>query len=98
MIEGEEGAVEFRSRTVRILNWAKLVAVGSFDDTYLQIDTRPDTLTVLDHAAANRWSDIESGSGMWPVPPGPITVEVTAAGATSATRIVLSLEPLYETA
>ena len=65
---------------------------------WVQIDTRPDTLTVLDHAAANRWSDIESGSGMWPVPPGPITVEVTAAGATSATRIVLSLEPLYETA
>ncbi len=65
---------------------------------WVQINTTPTELTVLDHAGVSRWSDIQSGSGMWPVPPGPITVEVTAAGATSATRVVMAIEPRYETA
>jgi CRP-like cAMP-binding protein len=41
-----EDGVEIRHRTVSISDWPKLVEIGDFDPGYLQIDTRPERITL----------------------------------------------------
>lgn len=60
------------------------------------IDTRPEIATVVDETGANRWSELASGSALWPLLPGANTLTVSVTGSTAATAARLTYQPRFE--
>lgn len=70
---------------------------------WLEINTDPDLWEVTDQAGVDRSDDINSGDGnRWqleaPVTEDPIEVTITGTGATSATRVTVTLPQLFHSA
>ncbi len=78
----------------RDLFLSSVLAVGE----WVQVDTNPNRLTIVDHVGRNRWGDLQAGSSLWPLPPGQIRVEVSASGVTPDTRVTVEAQPRFETA
>lgn len=68
------------------------------------IDTRPPSLapdtalTAVDDIGANWWPHLTQFPQLWPLEAGPNRVTLAMPGATSATQILMSLDPAYGTA
>lgn len=92
------GSIELRFTTPageeRGLSLGSVITAGQ----WVRADTTPTRPTVVDETGANRYGDLGPGSGLWPMPPGPVEVEVNVAGATADTLVTLQFEPRYETA
>ncbi|GAA4911230.1 phage distal tail protein [Streptomonospora salina] len=59
----------------------------------ITIDTRPRRKTVRDGTGANRFAELALGSVLWPLRPGPNTVDIVLTGLGTGSRLELSLTP-----
>jgi hypothetical protein len=71
--------------TGAVLNWTGSLAAGQ----EMVIDTRLGAKSVTDDSGANRYSGLVAGSSLWALEPGVNDVELTVAGAGTATRLEL---------
>ncbi|WP_160050784.1 phage tail domain-containing protein [Nocardiopsis sp. FR4] len=68
------------------------------DGEAVTIDTRPRRKSVRDHNGANAFRHLRRGSRLWPLAPGPNTVDVVLSGAADGTALELEVVPLDVTA
>lgn len=62
---------------------------------WVEVDTRPGVLTVVDDGGANLWPGLSAGSALWSLPPGESQVTLTVAGADPSTRVRLAYSPRF---
>lgn len=59
----------------------------------ITIDTRPRRKTVRDGDGNNRFAELALGSVLWPLAPGPNTVDIVLTGLGTGSRLEMSLTP-----
>jgi hypothetical protein len=68
------------------------------DGETVTIDTRPRRKSVRDHSGGNAFQYLRRGSRLWPLAPGPNTVDVVLSGAADGAALELEVVPLDITA
>lgn len=92
------GNVILRRTTPGFTTRSIILALTLGAGDWVVVDTRPDRLAIVDDADVNRWPALADGSSLWRVTPGANSVEVVVPGTGPTTRIVLDVEPRFETA
>lgn len=90
-----DGSAVMRNHTLgQELEFAATLSEGE----QIVIDTRPRRKTVRDDAGVNMFSALTPGSVLWPLAPGPNTVDVELTGLDDDSRLELEITPLELTA